>query len=273
MASPHAGLVSATSVDADLGQIGAGRILAANRQSCTLETDAGTLITLADPRLGNGPDAILVAQSGWPAGAAFWPAGPGRLRFAHGPILDWSAARRWSAAASAPSAPPRCDQRQPLIAWLAAESREDGLLPVLLGRPAATRQQAILAETARPLLDALPDPAAASGLVGLGPGLTPAGDDLLAGMLLTLYYARHPRLPALTAALADPPTTRLGRALIGWALAGRAYEHLLAALRALFSQPFAQATAQLPAALRHGATSGADALAGVVIGLRIVFQD
>ena len=80
-------------------------------------------------------------------------------------------------------------------------------------------------------------------------------------------------MPALAAALADPATTRLGRALLGWALAGRAYEHLLDALRALFSQPFAQAAAYLPAALTHGATSGADALAGVVIGLRIVFQD
>jgi hypothetical protein len=273
MASPHAGLVSAASVDAALGQIGAGRVLAVHRQSCTLETDAGALITLADPRLGNGPDAILTTQTGWPDGAAFWPDGPCRLRFDHGLTLDWSAAGRWSAAASAPESPPRSDQRRPLIAWLAAQSREDGLLPALLGRPATTRQQAILAETARPLLADLPDPRAASGLVGLGPGLTPAGDDLLAGMLLTLYYARHPRLPALAAALADPPTTRLGRALIGWALAGRAYEHLLRALRALFSQPFAQAAAHLPAALTHGATSGADALAGVVIGLRIVFQD
>jgi hypothetical protein len=273
MASPHADLVSAVSVDAALGQIGAGRILAVHRHACTLETDAGALITLADPRLGNGPDAILVEQGNWPSGAAFWPDGPGRLRFDHGVALDWSAAGRWSAAASAPDAPPRFDRRQPLIAWLGAAAGDDGLLPVLLGRPAATRQQAALAVTARPLLAALPDPAAASGLVGLGPGLTPAGDDLLAGMLLALYYARHPLMPALRAALADPATTRLGRALLGWALAGRAYEHLLAALRALFSQPFEQAAAHLPAALTHGATSGADALAGVAIGLRIVFQD
>ena len=134
--------MSAVSIDAALGQIGAGRILAAHRQACTLETDAGALITLADPRLGNGPDAILVAQSGWPSGTAFWPDGPGRLRFAHGLTLDWSAATRWSHAASAPDASPRYDQRQPLIDWLGAASSEDGLLPVLLGRLRAGRPRA-----------------------------------------------------------------------------------------------------------------------------------
>ncbi|HYF63636.1 MAG TPA: DUF2877 domain-containing protein [Herpetosiphonaceae bacterium] len=274
MAHPPAGLVRALSADGRLDRpLGPGRVLAVHRRACTLETDAGDLITLADPGLGNGPDAILVAPGRWPAGAEFRPDGPARLRFDSGPTLDWAESPRWSAEDSAPAAPPRCDPREALIGWLGAAAVADGLLPVLLGRPAAAPHQRALAAAARPLLAALPDPAAARGLVGLGPGLTPAGDDLLAGMLLALYYARHPALPALAAALDRPATTRLGAALIGWALHGRAAEHTLVSLRALFSQPFEQASRHLPPALARGATSGADTLAGIAIGLRIVFQD
>ncbi len=62
-------------------------------------------------------------------------------------------------------------------------------------------------------------------LVGLGPGLTPAGDDVLAGLLLGLHH--HPRLrdpvAARVAALAPTRTTALSAALLRHAAEGHSF--------------------------------------------------
>lgn len=263
-------MLAAVSLDAALlGAPLAGAVLGVYRRAATLVTDGGRVITLAAPELGNGPDAVLVAQAEWPAGARFRADGRG-LRFSRGPEICWQGATRWSPADLAPPWPARHNHAAALAAALAGPAPQAGLLPVVLGHPPHDAAQARLAQRATPLLAALPAPHAATALIGLGPGLTPAGDDLIAGLLLTLHYGQHAAAPALRAVAQRAATTTLGRAMLGWAAQGRASEHTLQLLGGLFALPASAALALLPAVLEHGATSGADLVAGILIGLRIL---
>ena len=115
---------------------------------------------------------------------------------------------------------------------------------------------------------------AALGLLGLGPGLTPSGDDIVAGALVTLRaFAGAP--PAL-AARADtvartvvssaPGRTSLVSAdLLGHAAAGRCVPQLAALLAAL--DRGGSLDAPLCALLSVGHSSGGDLTRGVGIAL------
>jgi hypothetical protein len=110
----------------------------------------------------------------------------------------------------------------------------------------------------------------ARGLIGLGEGLTPAGDDCLIGVLAVLARFRPAMLrddPAATAELAEQArtgTTIVGREFVLHALGG-AFSEALADLVAAGSEADARrAVAQL---LPLGATSGADTLAGMRLAL------
>ena len=108
--------------------------------------------------------------------------------------------------------------------------------------------------------------AGACALLGLGEGLTPAGDDCLVGALAVLHaidagaLAREPGPVAAIAAAAAARTTAIGREFVLHALAGRFSEPVLAVLRARSSLESARAAERLRGL---GATSGADTLAGM----------
>ena len=107
-----------------------------------------------------------------------------------------------------------------------------------------------------------------SGLIGLGRGLTPAGDDFLCGFLL----ARHALNPSSAddlserlAAAAQGKTTALSAALIRCAAHGQGDERLLDALHWMAGDGDRQdARARL---LSYGSSSGVDALAGMLAAL------
>ena len=105
---------------------------------------------------------------------------------------------------------------------------------------------------------------AAAHLAGLGIGLTPAGDDFLAGIMLwawLAYPAPGPLCRALVEAAA-PRTTTLSAAFLRAAARGECdanWHQLLAALSTGSAAQLAPAVQQVVA---HGATSGADMLAG-----------
>jgi len=104
---------------------------------------------------------------------------------------------------------------------------------------------------------------AAAALAGLGPGLTPAGDDFLAGVMWGLRFAGERDVDARCAAIVDaaaPRTTPLSAALLRAAGAGLADARWHALLDALDRGQ--DASAALRAVLAQGATSGADAWAG-----------
>ena len=115
---------------------------------------------------------------------------------------------------------------------------------------------------------------AASAILGLGAGLTPAGDDLIAGLMLVLnrwgsFLAPDLDVEALNQTiirLAYIKTTRLSANLIECACLGQADERLVLALDGLLTgEPEAGQCAAYLAG--WGNTSGLDALAGMALVL------
>ncbi|HOV47631.1 MAG TPA: DUF2877 domain-containing protein [Anaerolineae bacterium] len=112
--------------------------------------------------------------------------------------------------------------------------------------------------------------AAAAALAGWGPGLTPAGDDFLAGLLLALWAQRgeaaRPLCTAI-AAVAIPRTTRLSGAFLQAAAEGLADQRWHVLLQALTGASDAAIEAAAQAVLAFGATSGPAMLAGFLRGM------
>jgi hypothetical protein len=108
----------------------------------------------------------------------------------------------------------------------------------------------------------------AARLGGRGPGLTPAGDDVLAGLLLVASAAGSAGdTPALLAVVASVRTTEVAAGFLHWAARGQCIEPAHAVLAALAEHG---AEAESPACARLttiGSSSGAALLAGIRIGL------
>jgi hypothetical protein len=132
-------------------------------------------------------------------------------------------------------------------------------------RAACRRLAALASYDAVPLADLEPH-----ALLGRGPGLTPSGDDVLAGALVTAHATDDPRLArwraATVVALHERTTTAVSRGLLRHALDGYATDELAELLAAL-GAPGEQEGHDLPGALRRllalGHSSGAALLAGV----------
>jgi hypothetical protein len=118
-------------------------------------------------------------------------------------------------------------------------------------------------------------------LVGLGPGLTPSGDDFLVGYLRGIWLLRRNRQAAspmldhlragLLPTLADR-TTRVGAEFIRHALGGAFAEILDRAAQALLAPAGLQAVrSAINRLLNQGATSGADTLLGLLTCLEGLF--
>lgn len=116
--------------------------------------------------------------------------------------------------------------------------------------------------------DAATAAAVAARIAGLGPGLTPSGDDVLAGLLAFRSWAevagRWPGGAPLRAAIREaavPRTTRLA----GQLLAAAEHGHVAAPLAGLLASLLARRATfppDLAGLLAIGATSGADLLGG-----------
>jgi Protein of unknown function (DUF2877) len=113
--------------------------------------------------------------------------------------------------------------------------------------------------------------AAIGGLIGLGPGLTPSGDDFLVGALALLdALAERKAHAALTRAIAVAPrglTSPLSDYLLRAAAAGHIGESLCRAISAVISGAIDPAVASIR---EIGHSSGWDMLVGVVSTLRVV---
>lgn len=104
----------------------------------------------------------------------------------------------------------------------------------------------------------------AARLGGRGPGLTPAGDDVIAGALLAARAARGPEgEPALRAVAASVRTTEVAAAFLAWAARGQCIEPAHDWLLAPDAAARARAERRLVAV---GASSGAALLAGLRLG-------
>lgn len=170
--------------------------------------------------------------------------------------------------------------RQDLTMTLSRTCQSEGLAGIVIRTAAANH----FVERARTCLDQSLAQAQEtrwlelSKLVGLGCGLTPAGDDFIVGVILAGEI-----VPQSGASLENVPlrlnrqtlrnrlatTTPAGRTLLLAALANR-FPAYLVQLTNVYSVHTNQLTRQvaLTEALAHGATSGTDTLAGLVWGLK-----
>lgn len=120
-------------------------------------------------------------------------------------------------------------------------------------------------------------------LAGLGPGLTPAGDDFLVGVLAAFYavsphavenqWATWQAYPRVIANAARGRTTQLSAAWLTHAAAGafgEAWHNLIEAMNAQHQQAIIRCADRL---LATGATSGADAMGGFLWGLAVLERE
>ena len=148
------------------------------------------------------------------------------------------------------------------------------------GRDALPRSKPV--ERARPAVDALESWIAAGRdaaprepierLLGLGPGLTPSGDDFLGGMMIALSMSGRAEAAAALAApvLATAPlaTNRISAAHLGAAARGLGADALHRAIDALASGDRGALAPALRGLDAIGHSSGWDAMAGAVSALK-----
>jgi hypothetical protein len=154
-----------------------------------------------------------------------------------------------------------------------------GLLLWLIGQPlpfpldhAAARFDAVRNALERNDLSAFE--AAALRVLGLGHGLTPSGDDFVGGICFALKHA--PRgawragLPAVLAEIrkaAATSTNVISAALLDDLIDGASHAALHELLAAMQDNSLPQIARATQALLAIGASSGADMLAGLLVGL------
>jgi hypothetical protein len=231
---------------------GAGEVCAVFRRSFYVRLD-DRYACIGDPSLGRGPLNVLVAAfEAPPLGASV--------------EVSLLGAKAWAPTPARGNARPNLEA---LRTCLDGHVPEEGLGCVILGVHNA------LSVHAQPALEALDHWLAgnalgqeASHLIGLGPGLTPSGDDYLGGVLVALRWVGRaaqadslwrwlePRLAARTSAISA--------AHLAAAAGGEVHEALhdvLTDLSAWETPDLLPALARLDAV---GHTSGWDALAGIV---------
>ena len=198
--------------------------------------------------------------------------------------IDLSAANRWS-----PAIRPRPEGDVRSIArwrsrsgavWTSAGPRgtTSGFGPLLRratpragGLDIAGRASLSVADLCRSLRhhDRAGSVCAARGLVGLGEGLTPSGDDFLAGFEAALRTLASPDAGFLQDAIIDRAerTTTVSGTLLAHAAKGEFAERVHELIGALFDGDDASIAGSIDRAVAWGASSGTDCLFGVLVGL------
>jgi hypothetical protein len=120
------------------------------------------------------------------------------------------------------------------------------------------------------------DPTRLTPLIGLGPGLTPSGDDFVGGALIALHQlGRDTLLRAIwqaVAPLARAGTTAISFAHLSAGAEGFGHAALHGVLQAVIAGQQVGMHERMDALARLGHTSGWDALAGAVTVLRATAQ-
>jgi hypothetical protein len=192
--------------------------------------------------------------------------------------VDLRHARRWAPAACTLSDGGAVARRIASLLPRAAAGR--GFAPALAGRPLAFPLELALPRLRR-LAQALvlpdPDPAeltsAALSLIGVGPGLTPSGDDVVGGMLFALTLrpggapAWHASLAAAVLSAAHERTHPVSAALLADLAAGQSYSLVHDFVQALAVGDPGSIDEALDALVSIGHTSGWDLFAGLALAL------
>jgi len=292
----HDWTLPALTIGSRVAPAAAGRVRSVYRQACNVELDSGALWTLLCATLGNLPHGIRFTLPG-PQDLRGWLRlgqavvhETSQLRIAQaGVTIELSGASRWSCELSACDvyATPVARAMLTAFAVLREHSVRGGFAPLVLndanpGSPLARAMRRRLwrslplLDSARASLDAPLAAKALEQLAGLGPGLTPSGDDFIVGYLVALHSrcrlepVLRPFLDGLISPLARVATTSnpISRQFILNALEGECAEGLAAVVAAVAAhdQQRARATAERLACFGH--SSGCDSLLGLLYGLR-----
>jgi hypothetical protein len=236
---------------------GRGRVRAVFRRAIHLHLDVGGLVMVVDGDAPPGPlhlrvDTLPAVGAGDRAALSGGWLHLGRCS------VDVRAVPRWT--------PPAIALRHDL-------AENDGahrFQPTVAGRAGGGRSALAgrrdMADRVRDLLRVDDLGGVARVLGGWGPGLTPAGDDVLAGIVLTMHALDVPE-DRLRAVVDEVRSTDLAVACLRWAARGQCIEpahDVLAAVSGRDPHRLAAAEARLGA---HGATSGADLLFGINLAL------
>ncbi len=257
-----------------------GQVLAVFARTCDLLLPQGEVVALVPPDVGNGPFNVVVPEPAelWaflePGAAATLTSesiSAGGLTVALGqasiwePRPDWE---RWRAYRLTILSRLGSVRATCLAVQNGPPSYGKSLL-ALLNPPAGplSPSQQVAREALRELEagwagDSVRLREGTGRLAGLGAGLTPSGDDLLVGVMLWAWLA-HPTPAALgreIVAAAAGRTTVLSAAFLRAAARGECSDPWHALLETLATGQ--EITAATRGILAHGATSGADALAG-----------
>ena len=246
---------------------GAGEVCAVFRRSLYLRYSEDRYVCLGDGTLGRGPLNARLPDRRVLLGT---------LAIGDRVAVSLEGSRLWR--------PQRIESRADrtrLAANLDSLVRAATLRPALEGLGGdITGAASQLLERARPALRALDDwlerkrtavPRCARDLIGLGPGLTPSGDDYLGGLMVGLRAAGRPRAAAALwtwlEAHVSGRTSAISRAHLAAAAHGEVHEALHACVAALFVAKAPPGRARWSALLVRldavGHCSGRDGLAGV----------
>ncbi len=223
--------------------------------------------------------------------AATFQVAPGALLLADRLRITWTAAQHWTpilpqstgnpstqaaayatllAALGQAGGPDGLGRLAPFLTDLTADAQPPSLTADPLLRRAAAALTAFFA--ARRAADTSAATAALIELIGLGPGLTPSGDDVVAGILATLVWTQPPDLEvaALVAAVraaAAQRTNHISARLLWHAGAGTLYAPALTLGAALLAGTPAAVAAPAQQLFTIGHTSGVDLALGLLAGL------
>jgi hypothetical protein len=261
-----------------------GRVLAIFPRACMIASPDGRVVSIVGPELADGPLNVVLdapgfsfhgapesggrawVEDGWlcthglevaTSEAAIWEPRPNwsQLRARRAFIVDKLPLLRSSALACAPD----CS----LLALFAGGEPRSEPTDVTSSVLQAAQQAGL---SLRAALHGEPREvgSATSQLAGLGSGLTPAGDDFLAGVMLRMWLEHSTPEPLCRHILeaAAPRTSVLSTAFLRAASRGEcsiAWHKLLRALDNGHAPSIRQAASR---ALSYGHTSGADTLAG-----------
>ena len=276
-----------------------GEILGVHPRSCYLMDEDGEIYAIVQENLGNGPLNLVIPGSAAPpfqqlavgetvrsngdvlmlsasldvglAKAELWDPKPYVALGADLGLLRRSLAVLFEAATT--------DPPDKSLTHLLPYLEEEDLPAPLLKVPHFPRSHALMAGVAEGLANRNRRglKVVTSSLAGLGPGLTPAGDDFLAGVLLVLALVQQYRadaelgeIGAMLLETAAPRTHEISAAYLKAAHAGEANDrwHRLLAALAVGEPPAIAESARV--VMQTGETSGADMLAGFVIAMRAV---
>jgi len=262
-------------------------VLASFSRFCDLVTDKGDVVVLAWGGAEQGPLTVLFEpgpegdlQSALATGAAF-QVGMGELWLTRGSLqalrVDLSGAAHWDPRLHWEALQLRREQIRRsarIVSRVVTQAGGAGSGPRWQGRVSQATEAVLRAQRHR---DQDELRAAVQGLCGLGEGLTPQGDDWLAGWLLGLRLTgpmdasdwNPGPLGDMVLEVAVDRTTVLSRAFLTCAAAGEVAEswHLLLSYMARDCADERAVEGATRTILAHGATSGAAMLEGFLAGL------